>query len=94
VHCPGFAGFELCPALLGGLPRVHARGELGFFEKIAPALVTVFRSLLFFETAHGYGRVFLASDDFNYPARYVGSHIVTDDCVGSPGFVTCQIYPV
>ena len=36
----------------------------------------------------------LAADDLNYPARYVGSYVVTDDCVAGLRFVTCQIFPV
>jgi hypothetical protein len=76
------------------LLRIHAWLEFGLFEKVSPALVTVFGRLLLFESSHGSGRIVLAADDFNYPTRYISSYVVPDDGVGGFRFVTCQIYPV
>ena len=94
AHCFGLAGFKFCPALPGGLRRIHAGLKFGFFEKIPPALVAIVGRLLLFQATHGDGRTVLAADNFNYSARDVGSHVVTDDCVAGLRFVTCQIFPV
>ena len=94
IHGFGLPGFKFCPALAGGLCRVHARLKFSLFEKIPPTFVAVIGSLLLFQAAHCDGRTVLAADDLNYTARYVGSYVVTDDCVAGLRFVTCQIFPV
>jgi len=41
IHGFGFASFELGPPLLGSLLRIHPGDQVGFFQEIPPAFVTV-----------------------------------------------------
>jgi hypothetical protein len=41
IHRFGFASFELGPPLFGSLLRIHAGDQIGFFQEIPPAFVTV-----------------------------------------------------
>ena len=92
IHGFGFASFEFGPPLLGSLCRIHTRCQVGFFQEIAPAFVTVIRGLALFEFSDGTGRVLLAPNNLNYTCGYVSSNIVSDDCVRGFRFVVGQKY--
>ena len=86
----GFANLKVSLAGVGGLGGVHAGPQTGFFEKVAPAFVSIGRALPVLVLAHhGFG-VLPALDDLNYSSRYVGSNVVADEDVGSSCVVDGQ----
>ena len=90
IHRLGFASFELSPPLLGGFLGIHSWRQVGFFQKIAPAVVTIVWGLAMFKLSDGLSCVLVTTDDLNYARGYVSANVVPDDRVRNFRFVACQ----
>ncbi len=89
----GLAEFEVGLADAGGFGGIHAGFEFGFFEEVAPAFVTVGRTLGLFEILHREFRFLLAADNPDDSGRIVGSDVMQNDRVRGAEFVACQRVP-
>jgi hypothetical protein len=78
---------------MGGLLGTHSSLQAGFLHKVAPARVTVFRTLTGLEVLDFQFCVVLSLDD-GYDSRgLIGPNVVADDGKASFGLVTCQRPP-
>ena len=91
-HCFRFAVVQIHLPLFRGFLRIHPRLKSVFFgKKIAPAYLTVFRTLHLFETSHGRFCAWQAFNNFYHSSRVISSDIVSDDGVAGGEFVACQV---
>ncbi len=87
----GFTIFQIHLPLLGGFLGIHARLQAIFFHQdISPATLAVFRTLLLFEAAYGSLRTRASLDNCDHPGGFIGAYVMSDECVASGKFVTCQ----
>src|SRR5262249_8159049 len=76
---------------MGGLLGIHPGSEIGFFQKISPALVTIVRALGAFKLGDGLDCALFAADYPHHTRGDVGSDIVANDREGRFGIVSFQI---
>ncbi len=87
----GFTVFQIHLPLLGGFLRIHARLQAIFFDQdISPAALTVLRTLFLFEAAYRSLCTRASFDDCDDPCGFIGAYVMSDQCVASSKFVTCQ----
>jgi len=85
--------FQLHLAKVGGFGWIHSGLQVGFFNKVTPAGVTVFRALPGFEVFDPDLSVLPALDYEHDSSGLVSPDIMPDDGVGSFRFVACQRHP-
>ncbi len=78
--CDSLISSFICRSI-GGLGGIHSGLEVGFLNEVAPAGVTIFRTLAGFEVLHFKFGVFLAFDHQHHPTRLVSPDVMADDGV-------------